>query len=145
MKTRRIQWEETLDLRSRVLRPGMPIEACYFNNDREIETLHFGTFDKDKALIAVGTFHPESFVNMSAVKPFRLRGMAVDPERRRRGAGRELLIHAEKELRNISVDFLWFNARQVAFDFYQALGYQFYGDVFDIEDVGPHKVMYKRF
>lgn len=74
---------------------------------------------------------------------FRLRGMAVDYSCRRQGVGLHILKAIEKDLRAISAQILWFNARQSAFQFYESQGYSFVGELFDIPNVGLHKVMYK--
>ena len=39
---------------------------------------------------------------------------------------------------------LWCNARIKAVPFYQSVGFQEIGDLFDIKDIGPHYYMYKR-
>lgn len=144
MLIKKIPWQETLDLRSRVLRPGLPIREAQFKGDDAPETIHYGVFEGGQ-ILGVATFFPETFPELKAKNPFRLRGMAVDPARRRTGAGRALLEFAEKELSARSVDLIWFNAREVAFPFYLALGYEFCGGLFDLPGVGPHKVMFKTF
>ncbi len=144
MEVRRVPAESTLHLRSSTLRQGLPLEASIFDNDDLPETIHYGAFLSD-SLVGVGTFFPEKFPGLAARHPFRLRGMAVDPQVRRSGAGRALLVAAEKDLRAAGVDLLWFNAREAAFSFYSAVGYEFFGELFDIPGVGPHKVMFKRF
>lgn len=144
MSIRRVTWQQTLDLRSRVLRPGLPLQESQFEFDDHPETIHYGAFDGG-SMVGVATFFSEKFPEISARKPYRLRGMAVDPKLRRSGIGRSLIEHAEQELISQSVDLIWFNAREVAFDFYAALGYQFCGPLFDIPGIGPHKVMWKTF
>lgn len=144
MTIKHITWQQTLDLRSRVLRPGYPIEDSHFKGDDDPQTIHYGAFDGD-SIVGVATFLPEKFADLKAANPSRLRGMAVDPSRRRSGAGRAIIEYAEHELRTRGVDLIWFNAREVAFPFYSALGFDFFGALFDLPGIGPHKVMFKRF
>ena len=61
-----------------------------------------------------------------------------------RGFGKILLSAAEVQLRSLDTEVLWCNARVIAFDFYLKQGFEFFGKIFKIEDVGPHAVMVKR-
>jgi len=61
-----------------------------------------------------------------------------------KGFGKLLLDEAEKTLKNQGVEILWCNARTVALGFYKKLGYQLVGNVFQVEQVGPHFVMFKK-
>ena len=56
----------------------------------------------------------------------------------------ELLEEAEKRLKAKGVEFIWCNARVVALDFYLKMGYEIYGSVFELPEIGPHYRMYKR-
>ena len=108
-----ISSQQTLDLRHRVLRPGLPIEACHFDGDDSPETVHYGAFLGD-SIIGIATFFPENALFIESQKPYRLRGMAVDPSRRRTGAGRAIIGFAERQLQEFAVDLIWFNARENA-------------------------------
>ena len=48
-----------------------------------------------------------------------------------------------KELKEKESDLLWCNARLIAVDFYESLGFKIIGEIFDIEGIGPHYYMYK--
>jgi len=41
-------------------------------------------------------------------------------------------------------DLLWCNARLVAIEFYKKVGLKTIGNQFNISDIGPHYVMYKK-
>jgi len=73
---------------------------------------------------------------------YRLRGMATHPEWRGRGIGSQLLTAAMAYLTERYADYLWCNARRVAYDFYLHLGFDFVSDEFEIPGIGPHRVMY---
>jgi len=138
-----ISTEQTLDLRSRVLRPGQSIENCKYPEDNAPTTFHFAAIENNK-VICNGTFIQQSHTLFAtAERPFRLRGMATDPIYQRQGLGRLVIEAALLELKNRKADLLWFNARTSAEIFYQKLGFLTIEDIFEIPTVGPHKVMYK--
>ena len=76
---------------------------------------------------------------------YRLRGMATDPLFQQKGLGKEIILFAENELKRRNCDLLWFNARVSAEIFYQKLGFEAIEDIFNIDSIGPHKVMFKYF
>lgn len=140
----------THSLRGRVLRPGLPPTESIFDCDAWPETFHLGARWTDYpseagSLVGIATYFPETHPFWQAQRPFRLRGMAVDPQWRRHRIGQTLLQIGEEELGKLDCDLLWFNARENAFDFYRACGYLEQGELFEIPGVGPHKVMMKRF
>jgi GNAT superfamily N-acetyltransferase len=141
-----IEAVDTHPLRMSVLRPGLPAEKSYFIGDDLITTFHLGIQDTEtKKIVCNGTFMLNEcpyFPELNAA--YRLRGMATDPNYRGLQLGRHLLQKAEEEIKNRGGTFLWFNARLSAFGFYQKLGYESVGDLFDIADIGAHQVMYKR-
>ena len=76
-------------------------------------------------------------------KAYRLRGMATDSEFQRKGYAKKLMIESLRELKGKGCDLLWCNARLVAIEFYQSLGFKTLGNIFDVEDIGPHYYMHK--
>lgn len=139
-----IQPQETYFLRHQVLRPHQPIENCHFPEDNAKNTFHVGAKFGNN-LVCVASFNVEKLPSLTAQNSYRLRGMATSSEKRRTGAGRLVIAFAEMELQKRECDLLWFNARVIAFPFYESLGFQYFGDLFEIPEIGPHKVMYKRF
>lgn len=138
-----ISSEETLDLRSRILRPGQNLQLCRYPEDNLPSTFHLAI--KDKGLvIANGTFIQQAHTNyfQQARFPYRLRGMATDIKFQKQGLGRQIIQNALKELERRGCDLLWFNARVNAEDFYKKLGFIATGDPFELPLIGPHKVMY---
>ncbi len=61
-----------------------------------------------------------------------------------KGFGKLLLEDAELRLKNRGVVTLWCNARTVAIDFYKKLAYQTLGTIFQVPQVGPHYLMFKK-
>lgn len=138
-----IKSEETLSLRQKVLRPNYRVQDCVYPEDLLATTFHMGVFHHSK-LVSIASFMLESHREFSAGYPYRLRGMATDESYRGQGFGSILLRQGIEILRERKCDLLWCNARIRAFAFYQSIGFEFCGDLFEIPDVGPHKVMYKR-
>ena len=146
LKVDEIPWTETLELRQKVLRPGLPPKDSHFVGDEDPETFHLGLRKEDDSrVLAIASFVKETNSQLGSNKAYRLRGMAVDPEYRRLRLGEKLLKAGEEGVRSRGADLLWFNARESAFSFYKACGYETLGELFDIPGVGPHKVMFKRF
>lgn len=139
---------QTLDLRTRILRPGQPIEICQYHEDNLSSTFHLGAFinleNNNRKLAANGTFMQEAHGHFpSAVNPYRLRGMATDTQYRGMGLGSQILQQGEIILKVMNCNLIWFNAREIAFPFYEKNNYTLIGEMFDIPGIGAHKVMYK--
>lgn len=135
--------EQTLALRSLVLRNGLAEQECLFDHDHLPSTFHLGYFDDTNTLRCVLTCMREKHGKL-AKEAYRLRGMATHPEARRKGYAKALLNAAIAHLKlQLEVEYLWFNARTVAFPFYESLGFEFMSDEFDIPGIGPHREMFK--
>ncbi len=135
--------EQTIDLRMRVLRPGQPRSNCEYAEDKYPTTFHLGIVQNDDVLCN-GTFIQQTHeLFIQARHPYRLRGMATNPILQSQGLGSLVLQAAEVELTKRNCDILWFNARMTAENFYKKLGYVADQNIFNIESIGPHKVMYK--
>lgn len=139
---RLVTTQETLPLRKKVLKPFLTEEECVNPGDDLTSTYHLGLFFENK-LASISTFIQEGHPDFPSEFPYRLRGMATDADFQGQGLGGILLQHGVEFLRQKNCDFLWFNARIKAFSFYEKLGFTYHGPLFDIKDIGPHKVMYK--
>ncbi len=143
-KTQILTATDCIELRSRVLRPGQPIELCKYPEDSLASTIHLGIYEGPR-LICTGTLLQKNcplFPEFTTA--YQLRGMATDHEFQGHGLGRELLEKAENILKNKKCPLFWFNARESAFGFYLKCGFELKGDMFDIPRVGPHKIMFKK-
>ncbi len=140
-----IRSTETIDLRHRILRPAQNISVCNYAEDNLSTTFHLGIRHSETSIIiSNGTFMVQTHKLFPLAKiTYRLRGMATDKSLQRQGLGQKLIRFAEVELQKRRCDLLWFNARLSAENFYQKLSFNAYPEIFDIESVGPHKVMYK--
>lgn len=135
--------EQTLPLRSLVLRDGLPEKECLFDHDMLPTTFHLGYFDEIGDLMCVLTCMKENHGKLPK-DAYRLRGMATHPDARRKGYAKDLLTAAIEHIKTqLEIDYLWFNARTIAFPFYEALGFEFMSDEFEIPGIGPHREMFK--
>jgi GNAT superfamily N-acetyltransferase len=141
---KKITAPETLPLRQKVLKPFLSLDECIMPGDELKTTVHWGFFLQN-TLVSVATIMFEKHPDFSFEKSFRLRGMATDLSLAGQGLGSRLLKVAEDDLIKQGIEFLWFNARIKAFPFYERLGFQYHGELFEIDRIGPHKVMYKSY
>lgn len=134
--------EETLALRSQVLRDGAPTTACHFQGDNDQVTFHLGYVTEENTIVSVLSCQREPLEDYYGLG-YRLRGMATHPDWRGKGVGSGLLTAAIEHLTHVmNVDYLWCNAWRVAYNFYLHLGFDFISDEFEIPQIGPHRVMY---
>lgn len=133
---------ETLPLRHRVLKPHLRLEECSIAEDPLSTTFHIGVY-WGESLVSIATFVLERHPDLEGGFPYRLRGMATEPKYQMQGLGALIVQQGIGHLKNLKCDLLWCNARKRAFGFYEKLGFKYYGPLFDMKDIGPHKVMYK--
>lgn len=149
-----IPGEETLPLRSRVLREGRPLNQCRFTEDGQPGSFHLGHLgaahfsEKAPATFqqpaGIASYYPKDLEGQVG-RGFQLRGMAVAPEAQRRGVGCDLMSFGERHLRTERLaDYLWCNARVSAIPFYERDGWTVVSEEFEIPEVGPHRRMVKR-
>lgn len=136
--------EQTYPLRHKILRPHQPIMKSRYSKDSDPKSFHFGAFVNGE-IVGVVSCELETSPLFQEDLQFRIRGMAVEKELRRQGIGAQLIVAAEQGLKKHNARLVWFNAREVAFSFYESMGYEYASDMFEIEDIGPHRVMFKRF
>jgi len=134
----------TYDLRHRILRPHQNLSACHYPLDFEYSSLHLGAYLEDQ-LVCVASFFKENHPDLSQKNQYRLRGMATDFEFQKQGIGTKLIAFAEEKLLEKKADVWWCNARISAALYYEKLGLTQLGAVFELEPIGPHKVMYREF
>jgi GNAT superfamily N-acetyltransferase len=140
---RRARVDEIFPMRHAVLRPGRPVTYSVYSEDDG--AVHIGAWD-DEMLVGCATVFPQPWEGAEGwpADPgaWRLRGMAVDPSRRRTGVGRSVLSAAMDAARDGGAKLLWANARIDALDFYAAMGWQPLEGEFVTPDTGlPHKTI----
>ncbi len=123
-----------------MLRPQGTLDDCMFLGDADELTFHLGAF-VDKKLVSVASFYFEKNPLFPEAYQYRLRGMATMPEYQRQGLSSALLRTAFSVIKQNQCTLLWCNAREVAMGFYEKLGFEATGDLFDIPGVGTHRLM----
>ena len=129
-----IKAEETLPLRSTVLRKNQVLAECRFSTDDS--GFHLGYF-KDGQLISVATFFEEDFAELGS-GGYRLRGMATKPEFSNRGYAKALIKFAIDELKKRGAAYIWCNARSSALGFYLKLNFIIRSETVNVPDNGAH-------
>lgn len=141
----------TYELRHRVLRPDRPLTET-IDNDAFASSVTFGlTEGDDPRILATATVYPEDpppayapLVLLGETnRPWRLRAVATDAQRRSEGLGRLVLGAVIDYISEKESALLWCNARITAQAFYAREGFLTYGPVFEVEHIGRHIVMYK--
>lgn len=144
MNVKQIEAKDTYQIRQKMLRPGLPIESCYFEDDHEEMTIHLGAYIDDE-LASVASFYFQRTPFFKDEYQFQLRGMATLNQYQGKGLSSALLRTAFPLIERNHVRMLWCNARTSARGFYEKVGFTAAGEEFDIPGVGPHYLMVKRF
>lgn len=130
-------------LRERILRPGQAPSAYTYAADEDPRALHFG-LRAGKVLVGVASLLPEARSATgpggAGPEPWRLRGMAVEADRRGQGLGR-MLLQAVQAVAQQRGGGLWFTARVGVRPFYERFGCRAEGGIFDLPGGGPHVLM----
>ncbi|KAB2334528.1 GNAT family N-acetyltransferase [Cytobacillus depressus] len=143
IEVRKITPEMTYSLRHTVLRPHQTIEHSKFDTDHEDNAFHIGAFYQGR-LISVASFIADKNPDFPIERQYRLRQMATLEEYRMLGAGRAIVNYAENLIKEQGIDFIWCKARTSVEGYYNKLGFNIHGEVFDYPPIGPHIVMYKK-
>lgn len=133
---------ETYTVRHPVLREGRPIEDCRFDRDDLPTTFHLGLFYAGK-LVGVASYMKNDHALFSNENQYQLRGMAILKTYQGKQLGDALFKQGETLLKEKNVSLLWFNAREVAVNFYKRNDSEIIGEPFEIKGIGTHYVMFK--
>lgn len=144
MKVLRINASDTYAIRQQVLIPGHDIKKVKFEHDDDDDvSFHLGAF-VDSKLVSVASFFYDRNTQFKDQHQYQLRGMATLPEFQGRGLSSELLNMAFPIIKQNFCTLLWCNARTTAIGYYEKVGFnKFDENVFEIEGIGPHVLMYK--
>lgn len=135
---------QTFPVRHSVLRKGMPIATCSFENDDLSTTFHYGCF-KNETLVGVASLYQKTNPKFKTTTQFQLRGMAVLDEFQKQGIGEQLLLFIENQVKELHAEaIIWCHARGSAVGFYKKLNYSTIGNILVIKDIGNHYIMYKK-
>lgn len=145
MRVLRISAQDTYPIRQHLLVPTHDLKKAKFENDDDEDiSFHLGAFE-DHRLVSVASFFYERNNLFSDMHQYQLRGMATLPEKQGQGLSSELLTTAFPIIKQNQCTLLWCNARESAIGFYEKVGFKKFDDkVFEIDDLGPHVLMYKK-
>jgi GNAT superfamily N-acetyltransferase len=132
--------DRIIDLRHRILRPGLPRESALFTGDNAPGALHLAALENAE-IIGCATLHLSTYNDQCA---FQLRGMAVAESHQRSGIGGLLLAEADRRAIAAKINLIWANCRTAAVGFYQRHNWQIVSEEFIIETAGPHFKMVHR-
>lgn len=136
-----ISAEQTLPLRSALLRMGWAYDRCTFPSDDLPGAFHLGQVEEDGTVVCILSCHPQPKAPLEG-NVYQLRGMATDPAYQGKGLGKRLVEFCIQHLKGIHAEGLWCNARRNAYNFYQKQGFEFMSGEFEIPDAGPHREMF---
>jgi GNAT superfamily N-acetyltransferase len=139
----RVEADAVRGVRAVVLRPGQPLEANVYPGDEEQDTAHFGVFADGAMFGAVSIFRQPPLGSEDA-DAWRIRGMAVLPERRGLGYGKLLLRACIDHVTRHKARLVWCNARTPAVSLYARAGFVVEGEEFELPGIGRHHLMKKK-
>ena len=120
--------EATYELRRRVLREGRADAEVRFAGDDAAGALHLAVVDEDGRPLAVATATPQACPRREGRRAWKVRGMAVEPERRGEGLGARLLEEIGSRAAAGGVEVLWADGRDTSLGFYQRRGWVVEGE-----------------
>jgi len=136
-----ISVEQTRPVRQKVLRPHQEAHELIYPGDDAADTFHLGAVLGDETLAILSMYHESAPEAISGSSGWRIRGMASLPNARGTGLGKKLVEIARDRVWEVDRAVIWCNARESAFGFYEKLGFEIVGGIFEIEGIGPHAVM----
>jgi len=144
VEVKRISAQDSYPLRLKILRPGMTWDDCVYEGDQDEDlNFHLGAF-VDKKLVSVCSFYFDKNDKFPDEVQYRLRGMATLEEFRGQGLSSSLLKTGFPIIKMNQATLIWCNARSSAKEFYHKVGFEAVGEEFEIEGIGPHRLMFKK-
>jgi len=147
---RQITAAETRPVRHIVLWPHKEnVEECVIDVDAAPHAHHVGAFDESGVLVGVcSMFHQRSERFPGAIssdqRVYRLRVMGTLNEVRGQGAGAAIIDYACQWCKSKGVNWIWCDAREIAFPFYEKQGFSFLSELYEVHPVGPHRMMARK-
>ncbi len=134
---------DTLAVRAAILRPYLTAEENLLPEDSESDAFHLA-YRKGEETIGVASYYVRQLAPYEGIG-YRLRQMGVLASYQNTGIGAEIMRKGFEVLHQRGADYLWCDARKIAFGFYEKQGMQIIGEEFHVPNVGPHKHMIIQF
>lgn len=141
-----IHAHEAYPLRQMVLRPYLSVDEVGADYDHADGTFHVGYKVDDRIVAIMSVLRdpiPDSVFG-GGEDAWRIRSMASHPDQRGSGCGGKVLEFGMQHALGIARIPFWCNARRVAYGFYERFGFEIVSDEFEIEGIGPHRVMVRQ-
>jgi ribosomal protein S18 acetylase RimI-like enzyme len=139
VEIKKIQANQTYDLRHALLRKGQPRSACRLELDEDSKSLHLGAYEKE-LLVGVLSAMPTSYPEHKNYRGIQFRAIAVHPNFQRKGIASQLIKQAFVILdTQYKPHHIWLNARIAAQALYITNGFTPIGTTFDIPPIGIHQ------
>jgi GNAT superfamily N-acetyltransferase len=124
-----------------VLRPHMTVDELRRAAHGGPTAVWRAAYDQDGLVVGTGSVSRDSPPWAPDRPAWRIRAMAVAPDRRGRGIGSAVLAALIDHVRDEGGGLTWCNARTPARGVYARAGFAQVGDQFEIERIGPHVAM----
>ena len=111
------EWEKYDDFRWEILRKPLNIPHVPLKDNLEESSYHFMAITSSNEIVACGRLH------MNNDEEAQIRYMGVSENRRRMGLGKLIVKRLENQAELLGAKSIILNARDVALDFYESLGY----------------------
>jgi GNAT superfamily N-acetyltransferase len=141
VKVEAVAEEVTLPLRQAVLRPSMTIEELARAGHGGPDVLWCAAYDDAGEVVGTGSVSRGSPPWAPDEPAWRIRAMAVSPDRRGHGIGSAVLAALVDHVRRRGGALAWCNARTPARGLYARAGFRPVGNEFALDDIGPHVTM----
>ena len=125
---------DVLPLRQRILRPTQTLDECRFDGDDDPRAVHLGVGDP---LLAIASVVPTPHRSAPGLG-WRIRMVGVVEERRGEGIGQALVEACALRAVAAGAPGVWLSARLHLRPWYEHLGFEPVGVVYDKPPVGPH-------
>lgn len=135
--------QQTVPLRSAVLRPDQPVENSVYPLDEDDNAFHLGAV-KNGELVGVASLFKEDATRADLPDAWRLRGVVTLESVRGEGHGKQLVQMFMDYVAHKGGGHLWFNARPDAQGFYENLGFQVEGEPYELGDDGLRVFMWQK-
>ena len=129
-------------IRHLVLRPNDPLSFSEYPSDNQQDDFHLGAFYGEE-LIGVASYFVEKSQRLHFPNQSRLRGLAVLPEFRKKGAGMALVERAFDIVKGMGNNIVWAASSPDVCAFFLKLGFIELPEVYQTE-VGPQKLVYRK-
>ena len=131
MRIQNLTWQQTIDIRHKVLWPNKDPSFCKVEGDET--AIHYGANVKGN-IVCVASL----YINAEKV---RLRKFATVEGFQKQGIGTAMIEHMLAESRQIpGVQVFWFDARETAIGFYKRFGFKVEGERFYKSNIADFKM-----